>query len=414
MKYEIYSGSRLILPADDVRQIYHGSHLIWERTSGPQGLVIERVADLPDSYLRFTRGGVLAPSYISDETIKPFYDLQGNAHTVDFSGLLTAPDTITVSKISYELTSISGRFVLSDTTLYYVTATYKNYDYDREIKRVLGYVECDAGKVADFRLWTVSPLLTDTKQQWSTYTDPKGGGDYSGNYLYLQQRPTHIVRGAGSGIYPLNRPLGGLSGQDGISQLSYVKEGGIVTDAGYYVLAVCGENLVCAEDISIKTGDIKGKITLRNLQGESPQTVIDSYTVGSFTDPENDRHLDEPVFQSHFNYTGGQLFYYAKNGKGNQIIAGPAFNAVPENIGYTNETFFAIDKDNSDILRYSAPGTGWTTATVKDTSGVRYALEGGWTDGGLYAGTDGWCYMIGKTGVSTDARYALLRAKYYH
>ena len=319
-----------------------------------------------------------------------------------------------MSKITYELTSISGQFVLSDTTLYYVTATYRNYNSDREIERVLGYAECDAGKMTDFRLWTVSPLLTDTRQQWGTYTDPKGGGDYSGNYLYLQKYPTHIARGAGSGIYPLNRPLGGLSGQDNISQLSYVKEGGIVTDAGYYVLAVCGENLVCTEGISIKTGDIKGKITLRNLQGELPRTVIDSYTVGNFTDPENDRHLDEPVFQSHFNYTGGQLFYYAKNGKGNQIIAGQAFNAVPENIGYTNETFFAIDKGNSDILRYSAPGTGWTAAAVKDTSGVRYSLEVGYTEGGLYAGTDGWCYMIGKTGVGTDAKYALLRAKCYH
>lgn len=193
-----------------------------------------------------------------------------------------------------------------------------------------------------------------------------------------------------------------------------MKDGGIVTDTGYYVLAVCGENLVCAEVISIKTGDIKGKITLRNLQGELPKTVIDSYTVGSFTDPENDRYLDEPVFQNHFNYTGGQLFYYAKNSHGNQIIAGLAFNAVPENIGYTNGAFFAIDKDNSDILRYSAPGTGWTAAAVKDTSGARYSLEVGYTEGGLYADTDGWCYMIGKNGVGTDATYALLRAKYYH
>ena len=108
------------------------------------------------------------------------------------------------------------------------------------------------------------------------------------------------------------------------------------------------------------------------------------------------------------------MFYYAKNSHGNQIIAGLAFNAVPENIGYTGETIFAIDKDNSDILRYSAPGTGWTAAAVKDTSGVRYSLEVGYTEGGLYADTDGWCYMIGKTGVGTDAIYALLRAKYYH
>lgn len=281
--YEIKINGQTVEPADEsINEIYAGSKLIWKRKSEAPQLF----ADTTFARRAFTSRGLIVPRYLEGPTSKDIYEKTGQkVSEFDVSNLLNEYET--------------GAFVYSDTPTYTISST-EGTVYARDLDDYLY-----AAGAAENVLTRSALNLTDTASQWSGYYDSISS--------YLRRYKTTISSPGGSGILPLSRPLGAPAGAEKFGPLCYVKDGRLITDAGYVVLSVCGDSLICAEDIimSNKNRRASGYITERTLTGEKVQQFFTArqrllsypyYTGGSVSGSENPRHYYK---------AGNALFYYA-------------------------------------------------------------------------------------------------------
>lgn len=279
--YEIKINDQTVEPADEsIQEIYAGSKLIWKRKSEPQ-----LFADITFARCKFTRRGLIVPAYLSAAE-KDIYEKNGQkVSEFNVTNLLNEYET--------------GAFVYNDTPAYTISST-EGTVYARDLYDFL-YTAGAAENV----LIRSALNLTDTNSQWSGY--------YNSIPEYLRAYKTTISSPGGSGILPLSRQLGAPAGAENFGPLCYVKDGRLITDAGYVVLAVCGDSLICAEDIIMSNSNRRasGYITERTLTGEKVQQFFAArqrllsypyYTGGSVSGSENPRHYYK---------AGNALFYYA-------------------------------------------------------------------------------------------------------
>ena len=233
----------------------------------------------------------------------------------------------------------TGSFVYSDTPAYTISTT-DGTVYARDLDDYL-YVAGAAENVL-----TRSALnLTDTNSQWSGY--------YTSIAEYLRAYKTTIASPGGNGILPLSRQLGAPAGAEKFGPLCYVKDGKLITDAGYVVLSVCGDSLICAEDIimSNKNRRASGYITERTLTGEKVRQFFTArqrllsypyYTSGSVSGSESPRHYYK---------VNNALFYYALRSGVSRLnaldinsgaSAECSISTEPECVFYYNGLYYAV------------------------------------------------------------------------
>lgn len=319
--YEIKINGQVVEPADEsIQEIYAGSKLIWKRKDKQ-----ELFADITFASCRFTRRGLIVPAYLS-QTSRAIYEKTGQkVSEFNITNLLSEYET--------------GGFVYNDTPAYTISST-EGTVYARDLDDFL-YTAGAAENVL-----TRSTLnLTDTNSQWSGY--------YNSIPEYLRAYKTTIASPGGSGILPLSRQLGAPAGAEKFGPLCYVKDGKLITDAGYVVLSVCGDSLICAEDIimSNRNSRASGYITERTLTGEKVQQFFTArqrllsypyYTGGSVSGSENPRHY----YKVH-----NALFYYAlRSGVSrlnalnldSNVSAECGIGTEPECVFYYNGRYYAV------------------------------------------------------------------------
>lgn len=321
--YEIKINDQTVEPADEsINEIYAGSKLIWKRKSEPQ-----LFADTTFARCKFTRRGLIVPAYLST-TEKDIYEKTGQkVSEFNITNLLNEYET--------------GSFVYSDTPAYTISST-EGTTYARDLYDFL-YTAGAAENVL-----TRSALnLTDTNSQWNGY--------YNSIAEYLRAYKTTISSPGGRGILPLSRQLGAPAGAEKFGPLCYVKDGKLITDAGYVVLSVCGDSLICAEDIimSNRNRRASGYITERTLTGEkvrqfftAPQRLLsypyDNPIGGGLVGDENPRHYYK---------AGNALFYYAlRSGVSrlnalnldSNVSAECGIGTEPECVFYYNGRYYAV------------------------------------------------------------------------
>lgn len=319
--YEIKINGQVVEPADEsIQEIYAGSKLIWKRKDKQ-----ELFADITFASCRFTRRGLIVPAYLS-QTSRAIYEKTGQkVSEFNITNLLSEYET--------------GGFVYNDTPAYTISST-EGTVYARDLDDFL-YTAGAAENV----LMRSTLNLTDTNSQWSGY--------YNSIPEYLRAYKTTIASPGGSGILPLSRQLGAPAGAEKFGPLCYVKDGKLITDAGYVVLSVCGDSLICAEDIIMSNSNRRasGYITERTLTGEKVQQFFTArqrllsypyYTGGSVSGSENPRHY----YKVH-----NALFYYAlRSGVSrlnalnldSNVSAECGIGTEPECVFYYNGRYYAV------------------------------------------------------------------------
>lgn len=322
-EYEIKINDQTVEPADEsVNEIYAGSNLIWKRKNKQ-----ELFADITFARCRFTRRGLIVPVSLSAAE-KDIYEKTGQkVSEFDITNLLSEHET--------------GSFVYNDTPAYTISST-EGTVYARDLDDFL----YTAG--ATENVLTRSALnLTDTNSQWSGY--------YDDIPIYLRRYKTTISSPGGSGILPLSRQLGAPAGAEKFGPLCYVKDGRLITDAGYVVLSVCGDSLICAEDIimSNRNWRASGYVTERTLTGERVRQFFTarqrllSYPYknpigGGLVGGENPRHYYK-VHNALFYYTWQDDVSYLKVlNLDSNISAKCGIETAPESVFYYNGRYFAV------------------------------------------------------------------------
>lgn len=318
--YEIKINDKTVEPADEtVNEIYAGSKLIWKRKSH------ELFADTTFARCKFTRRGLIVPVSLS-QAERDIYEKNGQkVSEFDITNLLNEYET--------------GSFVYNDTPAYTISST-EGTVYARDLDDFL-YTAGAAENVL-----TRSALnITDTATQWNGYYDSISS--------YLRSHKTTISSPGGHGILPLSRQLGAPTGAEKFGPLCYVKDGKLITDAGYVVLSVCGDSLICAEDIimSNKNRRASGYITERTLTGEKARQFFTArqrllsypyYTGGSVSGDENPRHYYK---------VNNALFYYEWQDDvpyltvlnlDSNISAECGISTEPECVFYYNGLYYAV------------------------------------------------------------------------
>ena len=359
--YEIKINDQTVEPADEsINEIYAGSKLIWKRKSEPQ-----LFADTTFARCKFTRRGLIVPAYLST-TEKDIYEKTGQkVSEFNITNLLNEYET--------------GAFVYNDTPAYTISST-EGTVYARDLDDFL-YTAGAAENVL-----TRSALnLTDTNSQWNGY--------YNSIAEYLRAYKTTISSPGCSGILPLSRQLGAPSGAEKFGPLCYVKDGKLITDVGYVVLSVCGDSLICAEDIimSNKNRRASGYITERTLTGEKIRQFFTArqrllsypyYTGGSVSGSENPRHYYK---------VNDALFYYALRSGVSRLnaldinsnaSAECGISTEPECVFYYNGLYYAVC---GSAIYYSAdpmlPADSAKIALPTDEYGsynINYVSAGGY------------------------------------
>lgn len=321
--YEIKINDQTVEPADEsIQEIYAGSNLIWKRKNKQ-----ELFADTTFARYKFTRRGLIVPAYLSAAE-KDIYEKTGQkVSEFDTTNLLNEYET--------------GAFVYNDTPAYTISST-EGTVYARDLDDFLY-----AAGAAENVLTRSALNLTDTNSQWNGY--------YNSIAEYLRAHKTTISSPGGSGILPLSRQLGAPAGAEKFGTLCYVKDGKLITDAGYVVLAVCGDSLICAEDIimSNKNRRASGYITERTLTGEKVRQFFtarqrllsypyDNPIGGGLVGDENPRHYYK-VHNALFYYAlrSGVSYLNALNLDSN-ISAECGISTKPECVFYYNGLYYAV------------------------------------------------------------------------
>ena len=306
-EYEIKINGQTVEPADEsIQEIYAGSKLIWKRKSKE-----ELFADITLYRHKFTRRGLIVPVYLDKTSSNDIYDKSGHkVSEFDVTNLLNESDV--------------GGFVWNDTPAYTVQGMY-DFLY--------------AAGAAENVLTRSTLNITDTSAQWKDY-------HYSVSN-YLRTNKTTITGPGGNGILPLSRPLGATAGAEKFGPLCYVKDGSLITYAGYVVLAVCGDSLICAEDVIMQNSGFNfkmyGYITERTLSGEKVRQFfparqrllsnLSSLASGS----EHPRHY----YKVNYALRSGVSYLNALNLDSN-ISAECGISTEPECVFYYNGLYYAV------------------------------------------------------------------------
>lgn len=353
--YEIKINDQTVEPADEaVNEIYAGSKLIWKRKSKE-----ELFADITLYRHKFTRRGLIVPGYLGKTESNDIYDKNGHkVSEFDVTNILNESET--------------GGFVWNDTPAYILGNTY-------DFLYTAGAAE---------NVLTRSTLnITDTSAQWSDY-------HYSVS-SYLMTNKTTITGPGGNGVLPLSRPLGAPAGAEKFGPLCYVKGGKLITDAGYVVLSVCGDSLICAEDVIISNSGFNfkayGYITERTLSGEKVRQFF----------PARQRLLSNLSSQAsgsedprHYYKAGNALFYYALRSGisylnalnlNNNTSAECGIGTEPECVFYYNGQYYAVCESAiyhsadpmlpADSAKIALPTDEFGRYTVKDVSAGGYYVD---------------------------------------
>ncbi len=380
MKYNIFYGGREITPPDNISKIYHGSTLIWERASSL----------IPDTTLagyRFTRTGTLIPTSIYGDSVTT-YDLEQQPSIYNIKGIFSDSE--------------STEFVWSDTPAYRVQST-----ADTTYAKLTGdYVEL---KNSEFARQSMNLAVSDTASQWDMYTSSVR------NFVKLNKAA--IAAPAGSGIYPLSRPMGFLIGKSEISPLCYVKDGELTTDAGYVVLAVCGDSLICAEGIYFRSTAVYGKITERTLSGELVRTIYDSnqrvLTYATDSKPRDFYKVKDYLFSySYSSVADGQLYIQDLTDSTKTARKDKSTGPIPENIFCYGDTWYCIPRTGVCIYKGSSPFTMTEPVYLSDTDWGEYIVCYADSMGCYYVDEQaGVLYVIGKSKKSVEkgANYKLFK-----
>lgn len=314
--YEIKINDQTVEPADEsIQEIYAGNKLIWKRKSKEPQLF----ADTTFARYKFTRRGLIVPAYLS-ATEKDIYEKSGRkVSEFDVTNILSESET--------------GAFVWNDTPSYTISKSTKDlYDFL--------YTEGTAENVL-----TRSTLnITDTSAQWREY-------HYSVSN-YLRTNKTTIAGPGGNGILPLSRHLGATAGAEKFGPLCYVKDGKLITDAGYVVLAVCVDSLICAEDVIMQNSGFNfkeyGYITERTLTGEK---VRQFFTARQRLLSNLSSQASGSESPRHYYKAGNALFYYAlRSGVSylnaldldSNASAECGISTEPECVFYYNGLYYAV------------------------------------------------------------------------
>lgn len=321
-EYEIKINDQTVEPADEsINEIYAGSKLIWKRKDK------ELFADITFTRYKFTRRGLIVPAFLS-ATEKDIYEKTGQkVSEFNTTNLLNEYET--------------GSFVYNDTPAYTISTTEGTVSA-RDLDDFL-YTAGAAENVL-----TRSALnITDTATQWNGYYDSISS--------YLRSHKTTISSPGGHGILPLSRQLGATAGAEKFGPLCYVKDGRLITDAGYVVLSVCDDSLICAEDIimSNQKQRASGYVTERTLTGEKVRQFFTarqrllSYPSenpigGGLVGGENPRHYCK-VHNALFYYAwqGGVPYLTVLNLDSN-ISAECGISTKPECVFYYNGLYYAV------------------------------------------------------------------------
>lgn len=396
MKYAIYYNGQKILPPDNITQIYHGPNLIWERAS-------EIVADTTLQFYRFTKTGLLCPGAISRNTDKKakFYDVHGtNVFSISFTNFLDDAE--------------SADFIWSDTPLYGINVLKGN-----AIVESLTAQYIEGGNSAEsFQRRAFTPALTDTEEQW--------GAAMADAAKYLAKYPNRPRSGGGAGMIPLYYPMGYIEGAKTASSigrppmLSCIKDGRLITDAEYVVLAVCGESMVCAESAYMNNICFAyGKITERALDGTYIRDLMsgNQRIIGYQSNELARRFYMAGDYVTYYStYSGNQHLtvkpktatstMYNQDGYNNSTL-----DTIPENVFYYGGYYYLFGPDG--LRRGETPETASDFAhewTVQDGIGEL----GGYTIDASYCGGDtpgrywldeesGVLYTIGRS-VKRDSK----------
>lgn len=388
MKYTMYYDGKKILPPDNVRQIYHGPNLIWERKSGKK-ISIKKIFEATLENYRFTRNGLIIPWYLYAGDEHNFYDIRGN------QGTFTIPADMTLSG--------GGSFVFADKIMY------------KADDAASVCVTSEDG--VNFEYTSLTPAISDTKTQWSSYE-----GETSGTaiYIHVHRFPTTYSDYAESGIYPFNRPFAYMKGGTELTNLCYMSDGKVVSDAGFFVLSVNGDSMVCADNMTISGGYATGRITERDLKGNEKRVLKNSWAFATYagnatTSAEGRGRImllgDMLVYETYKNYTLSLIFESAIDG----TIYHPPFYAEPGGVMYINGVYYAQDNVDLAKIYVSEDGIQWKVESVVDESGVGYSLYGSGVTPGAMCSMDGACYVLGDAG-KTDENgkkiYSVLRIQY--
>lgn len=272
-KHEIYIGNQLVEPPDGVNQIYNGNVLLWERSK--DDIFIEIISeDIEIEGNVFTKSGLLAPLEILTGEPAKFFDIYGNSFEKTF-------DT-------------SGKFIHGDTAIYLDAFNPQKYIEQRPDSDIFDKKE-------------FSPFPTDTREQWSTL-----GEEYVA--ISGQLANNSIYGSSGHGIYPLKFPIGFMEGESTYSVLSYIKDTQLVANAGFCVLSVCDESLICGEGLHIKNDGIYATITERNVSGVLIRQLMDDLLICQIDfHYANSDYVYVDLYRTEFHMTGGVFFYRTLN-----------------------------------------------------------------------------------------------------
>lgn len=374
--YSIYLNGEEIEPEPDVYWIYAGSDLIWERKSGGG----ELIPDDTFSQYAFTKTGMLAPRTIRGESV--FYDVDGQPIiTQDFSEM--------VSEDEYT------EFLWYDYPLY---SMYKKADY----------IEFSDMK---FSRRQFTPALTDTAAQWSSYN--------SSISKYLANNPTQLTDNGGGGLIPLSRPMGYIegaaSGVSNNSMLAYVRDGRLITDAGFVVLSVCGDRMITADSVYISTGSSAyGHITERDLEGNIIKEVVSgnqrlfSYIASS----ERPRRICKvgAYYSYYATKNGGQVLHITDN-LGTLYNPSSFWDGIPENAFFYGGKYYLISEKGS--IRYGdTPDEMDKLLTLQDEEWGFYKVNRPGAPGAYYLDREsGLLYVIGvsENQINGKSNYRILK-----
>ena len=387
-KYQIIQNGRTIIPPENISQVYHGAHLIWERTKKTGKIFIEKIFESAALYgKKFTKNGLIVPDIIINSN-PVYFNLEGK-------------------KMPLNIEVANGEafwFVWGDVPAYKITQDIED-PYGGMIEQKFSdyMIQQPDG---NFSRVKITPEITDTESQWETVTDKISANVIS---RYIKDNPTTIAPAGGNGIFPMSRPLGFCQGDTKIRNFSYIQDGKIVSNPDFVVIGVFGDSILCGENLLYQGSYVIGDITVRDKNFSYIRTIISQYQISEpYTEPS------ENFYPREFNYCGNYLFYRKYNlttrkyetFKGGQKLN---INVMPYCIAYANDTFFYLNDDYKKTLYYTENGTIKNMPFRDSTTGEQFTMANTWetTGGAYYVDGDGSLYVIAET--EKRDIYALVR-----
>ncbi len=434
-KYTIIQNGRTITPPENISQIYHGAHLIWERTKKTGKIFIEKIFESAALYgKKFTKNGLIVPDIIINSNPVCF-NLEGkkmplNIEVANGEAFWFVWGDVPAYKITQDIEDPYGGMIeqkFSDYMIQQPDGNFSRVKITPEITDTESQWETVTDKISanvisryikdfsdymiqqpdgNFSRVKITPEITDTESQWETVTDKISANVIS---RYIKDNPTTIAPAGGNGIFPMSRPLGFCQGDTKIRNFSYIQDGKIVSNPDFVVIGVFGDSILCGENLLYQGSYVIGDITVRDKNFSYIRTIISQYQISEpYTEPS------ENFYPREFNYCGNYLFYRKYNlttrkyetFKGGQKLN---INVMPYCIAYANDTFFYLNDDYKKTLYYTENGTIKNMPFRDSTTGEQFTMANTWetTGGAYYVDGDGSLYVIAET--EKRDIYALVR-----